>query len=64
MITRYKTNEENAELQNGNYSPSEYADYLFQFEKVLVIHAELIDKSIFLEEAYTELNQDAENETK
>lgn len=57
-------NEEKGELKNANYSPSEYADYLFQLEKVFAIHAELIDKGVFPEEAYTEFNQEAENAEK
>ncbi|MFH0790887.1 MAG: hypothetical protein V2A64_04565 [Candidatus Omnitrophota bacterium] len=61
------TDEENAELKNAAYSASEYADYLFQLEKVLAIHGELIDKGVFPEEVYTEqkiLDQKTETEAK
>ena len=41
--------EEKQELSNANYGPAEYADYLFQAEKVYLIEAEMAEKGLFPE---------------
>lgn len=46
--------EERQELNNANYNPVEYADYLFQAEKVYTIEAELAEKGLYPEAAYNE----------
>jgi len=46
--------EERQELSNANYSPVEYADYLFQAEKVYTIEAEMVEKGLYPEAVYNE----------
>jgi hypothetical protein len=44
--------EQRQELNNANYNPVEYADYLFQAEKVYTIEAELAEKGLYPEAVY------------
>lgn len=46
--------EERQELNNANYNPVEYADYLFQAEKVYTIEAEMAEKGLYPEAVYNE----------
>ncbi|MFA5008153.1 MAG: hypothetical protein WC546_02910 [Candidatus Omnitrophota bacterium] len=46
--------EERQELANANYNPDEYADYLFQAEKVYTIEAEMAEKGLYPEAVYNE----------
>ena len=46
--------EERQELKNANYDPVEYADYLFQAEKVYTIEAEIAEKGLYPEAVYNE----------
>jgi hypothetical protein len=48
------TREEEDELQNARYSPQEYADYLFQAEKVFLLEAELAERNPYCDEIYKE----------
>ena len=47
-------NEEKEELKNANYSAFDFADYLFQLEKVRAVESELGDNGLFPEEVYEE----------
>ncbi|MDD4954481.1 MAG: hypothetical protein PHP17_00360 [Candidatus Omnitrophica bacterium] len=44
--------EEKQELNNANYNSVEYADYLFQAEKVYMIEAEMAEKGLYPEAVY------------
>lgn len=44
--------EEEEEAKNANYNPEEYADYLFQAEKVYTIETELAEKGFYPEQIY------------
>jgi len=46
--------EEEEEGRNANYNPEEYADYLFQAEKVYTIETELAEKGFYPEQVYDE----------
>jgi len=46
--------EERQELNNAKYNPVEYADYLFQAEKIYTIEAELAEKGLYPEAVYNE----------
>jgi single-stranded DNA-specific DHH superfamily exonuclease len=50
------------EARNANYNPEEYADYLFQAEKVYAIESELAEKGFYPEQVYFE--QGLENKNK
>ncbi len=50
--------EEEEEAKNANYNPEEYADYLFQAEKVYAIEMELADKGFYPEQVYGEQETD------
>ena len=52
--------EEEEEAKNANYNPEEYADYLFQAEKVYIIEAELAEKGFYPEQIYYEQKVDVE----
>lgn len=47
-------NEEKEELKNKNYSPDEYADYLFQLEKVFALEDAISEERLFPEAVYEE----------
>lgn len=46
--------EEKGELRNADYSADEFAEYLFQLEKVGLIEGELENNRLFPEEVYEE----------
>ncbi|MDP2923494.1 MAG: hypothetical protein Q8O30_07235 [Candidatus Omnitrophota bacterium] len=46
--------EEQEELKNTNYNADEYADYLFQAEKMYAIETELAEKGLYPEGVYNE----------
>lgn len=54
--------EEKQELNNANYNPTEYADYLFQAEKVYTIEAEMAEKGLYPEAVYSNEKLQANNE--
>jgi hypothetical protein len=54
--------EEEEETRNANYNTEEYADYLFQAEKVYNIEAELAEKGFYPEQVYYEQNAESKNE--
>jgi len=45
------------ELKAANYSPAEYADYLYQFEKVCALETALAEEKVFPEAVYYEMSQ-------
>jgi hypothetical protein len=50
-----------AQLRNADYAPAEYAQYLYQLEKVFAIEAELENNRLFPEAVYEERkNREAE----
>ena len=53
-------NDEKDELRNVRYSPSEYAEYLYQQERVQALEAELGACRLFPDEVYYEFNKVAE----
>ncbi|MCX5705016.1 MAG: hypothetical protein NTZ92_03015 [Candidatus Omnitrophica bacterium] len=53
-------NGEKDELRNVRYSPSEYAEYLYQQERVQALEAELGACRLFPDEVYYEFNRIAE----
>ena len=55
--------EERLELKNANYNPVEYADYLFQAEKVYMVEAEMAEKGLYPEAAYNEQKELTEQKT-
>jgi hypothetical protein len=57
------SSEEEAELKNTNYSADEYADYLFQSEKVAALEDALSEERLFPEDVYAELKMRNEKET-
>lgn len=44
-----------AETKNIDYSPSEYADYLYQMEKVYALETALTEEKLFPEAVYAEM---------
>ncbi|MFA6281479.1 MAG: hypothetical protein WCY05_03135 [Candidatus Omnitrophota bacterium] len=54
--------EEADEARNVNYNPTEYADYLFQAEKVYSIEGELAEKGFYPEQVYYEQKVDSKIE--
>ncbi len=48
-------NEEKDEVRAANYQVSEYADYLYQLEKVTAIEGELENNRLFPADVYTEM---------
>jgi hypothetical protein len=49
--------EEQGELKNARYSTAEYADYLYQLEKVLAIESALGENHLFPEMVYEEMKE-------
>ena len=57
-------NEEEQELKNANYSAAEFAEYVFQMEKVAAIEAELENNRLFPEAVYEMYKEAVERKTK
>jgi hypothetical protein len=45
------------EAKNIDYSPSEYADYLYQLEKVYALETALTEEKLFPEAVYAEMSE-------
>jgi hypothetical protein len=46
--------EEKAAARDANYNPRDYADYLFQAEKMYLLEAELSERGLYPEQVYIE----------